>query len=234
MFLFFSEAQAQYNLMQPIKGLGTGQTVSSYVPTIIMLGIALAALLAVVVIVVAGFMYITAAGNPGNVEKAKSYLLNAIIGLLIAIGYWLILQAINPDILKGELGALESAPAGQATATGGGGATEPVGGGGGANPEGETMLYIPGGEPNQDPSSVPWQPANVNWRGADTEEDLYVDDSTADADQWSWLETLPPTPIIPPEPEPDSFILFMDACEYHCISDGEDVVDCGVGFCIGP
>ena len=153
MFLFFSEAQAQYNLMQPIKGLGTGQTVSSYVPTIIMLGIALAALLAVVVIVVAGFMYITAAGNPGNVEKAKSYLLNAIIGLLIAIGYWLILQAINPDILKGELGALESAPAGQATATGGGGATEPVGGGGGANPEGETLIYESGDAPEWNPDT---------------------------------------------------------------------------------
>ena len=155
-FLFFSSANAQYNPISPLPGMNPEGTfvIANYVPLVVKLSIALAALLAVVMLVAAGFMYITAAGSPGTLEKAKKYAFDAIVGLLIAIGYWLILSAINPAILGGDIPSLPGAPPGGVDdVVGGGGPTGPVGGGGGAGPAGETPIYSPGGPPAINPDT---------------------------------------------------------------------------------
>ncbi len=154
LFLFFSKAYAEgYTLLEPLPGLGGPQTVASYVPVVIRLGIVLAALLAVVVIIIAGFMYITSAGNTGKLEKAKTLVFDAIIGLLIAVGYWLILQAINPAILGGDIG-LDSFPDGQVVDVPDSGPTHGVGGPGGEGPEGETITAEPGYNPEWHPDTT--------------------------------------------------------------------------------
>jgi len=96
-----AEETPGYQLLQPLGG-GAEETMnlSSYIDRMIKIGIVLAALFAVIVIVIAGFMYITAGGNTGTIEKAKGYIWDALIGLLIAVGFWLILVTINPDLLN--------------------------------------------------------------------------------------------------------------------------------------
>ncbi len=47
--------------------------------------LAVAGLLAVIFIIIGGFMFITSAGNPEQVTRARGILTNAIIGLIIAI-----------------------------------------------------------------------------------------------------------------------------------------------------
>ena len=48
--------------------------------------------LAVLMIVIAGIMYITSAGDEGRVDKAKSYLTYAVVGLVVALlGYVIVL-----------------------------------------------------------------------------------------------------------------------------------------------
>jgi len=96
-------AQAAYTLLVPLPGSGASPDLATYIAAAVQTCIILAALLAVVMIVVAGFMYITAGGNPGRIETAKKYIWDAIIGLLIAVGYYLILLALHPNFLAGTL-----------------------------------------------------------------------------------------------------------------------------------
>lgn len=115
-----TKAFADYTLLQPIGDLNTigeyGEynptTLSSYVQQIIKIGIVLAGLLAVVKIVIAGIMYVTAAGNTGTIERAKGSIWDAIIGVIIAVSFYILLAAINPDILKtdGLIPALKKNP----------------------------------------------------------------------------------------------------------------------------
>lgn len=51
------------------------------------LGIAYAVIgaVAVIVIIIAGYMYVTSHGDPASVTKAKSAILNAVIGLIVVL-----------------------------------------------------------------------------------------------------------------------------------------------------
>ncbi|MDP3953803.1 MAG: hypothetical protein Q8Q06_00095 [bacterium] len=48
----------------------------------------------------AGFGWLTAAGNPGNIGDAKQKMQNAIIGAILLAASWLILNVINPDLVN--------------------------------------------------------------------------------------------------------------------------------------
>ncbi len=101
----FVFAQQQYTLLEPIpttQGPSTGG-ISGYLQTVFLFGIGLAGLLAVVTIVWGGIEYITAYGNEGRIKNAKDRITQAILGLLLAVGAWLILSTINPDLAKGTL-----------------------------------------------------------------------------------------------------------------------------------
>ena len=45
-------------------------------------------------------MYITSAGNNSSMEKAKGVITDAIVGLVLALGAYLLLYVINPDLVK--------------------------------------------------------------------------------------------------------------------------------------
>lgn len=45
----------------------------------------LAGSIAVIIIIIGGIMYVTAAGNSGNITKAKNMLLYAVVGLIIVL-----------------------------------------------------------------------------------------------------------------------------------------------------
>ncbi|OIP22675.1 hypothetical protein COX95_01635 [bacterium CG_4_10_14_0_2_um_filter_33_32] len=52
---------------------------------LINVALALVSTIAVIFIIVGGFQYITSAGNPDNIGRAKTTILYAIIGLILAI-----------------------------------------------------------------------------------------------------------------------------------------------------
>ena len=101
----FVFAQQQYKLLEPLPNGNNAPTgdISGYLQTVFLFGISLAGILAVVYIVRGGIEYITAYGNPSQIEKAKNRITQAILGLLLAVGAWLILYTINPDLAKGKL-----------------------------------------------------------------------------------------------------------------------------------
>ena len=60
--------------------------------------IGVAGLSAFVMLVWGGFQYLTSAGNPASISDAKDKIKSALLGLLIILTAWLILQVINPDL----------------------------------------------------------------------------------------------------------------------------------------
>ena len=80
---------------------GSRVTVGGYIGFLIKLGIALAAIFAVIMIIIGGIMLVAAGGNPSQRGTAKTYITDAIVGLLIAVGFYVILYTINPQILGG-------------------------------------------------------------------------------------------------------------------------------------
>ena len=55
-------------------------------------------------IVVGGFEYITAGGNESTVGRAKTRITQALLGILLILGSYLILNTINPDLVNFDLG----------------------------------------------------------------------------------------------------------------------------------
>lgn len=60
--------------------------------------VGIAGLAAFTMLVWGGVQWLTSAGNPSKITSAKDRLTSALLGLLIILGSWLILQVINPDL----------------------------------------------------------------------------------------------------------------------------------------
>ncbi len=96
----------KYTPLAPIPGLSdnvapidTENGLSIYVNQLYTWGVALASGLAVMMIIWGGVGYVTSAGG-GGIEEAKGRINAAILGLLLALGSYLILKTINPELLK--------------------------------------------------------------------------------------------------------------------------------------
>ncbi len=93
-------------------------------------------------VVYAGFVWMTAAGNPEKVDTAKKILINAIIGLLIVLFSWSIVTFVMGSLLRATGGSGGGGGGGGGSSTGGG-----LGGGSGSqfevtgfSPEGEVSI----------------------------------------------------------------------------------------------
>ncbi len=121
-FAFTTAVQAQ-NTPEPIKyvpleqvpGLtvGSGETayidLAQYLPNLIKLAIGLAAALSVIYIIVGGFQYLSTDAISGKSE-GKEKIQNALWGLALAIGSWVILNTINPALVNINLDIQPTAP----------------------------------------------------------------------------------------------------------------------------
>lgn len=74
-------------------------TLQTYLPNLFKLLIGLSAVWAVVMIVIGGFQYMTTDAFSGK-EEGKARIWGAVKGLFLVIGAWLILNEINPNLLK--------------------------------------------------------------------------------------------------------------------------------------
>jgi len=61
-------------------------------------GIALRGLAAFIALVSAGFQYLTSMGDPAKMKDAKDRIVSAILGLILLLSSWLILNTINPKL----------------------------------------------------------------------------------------------------------------------------------------
>lgn len=62
--------------------------------------IGIAAILAAVMILVGGFIWLSSAGNPSRITQAKEFIFGALTGLLLALFSYLILYTLNPNLVN--------------------------------------------------------------------------------------------------------------------------------------
>jgi len=118
------KTETDYKLLAPVHGLGdckidpaTGKEVcivdttkgfGSYLNMMIKIAIGIAAVLAMIMIVMGGIQYMTTELVSGK-ESGKKTITNAILGLLLALGAFAILNTLNPDLLNIGLSNLPTA-----------------------------------------------------------------------------------------------------------------------------
>lgn len=71
-----------------------------YIRTIYTWMVGIGGLVAVILIIVGGFIYMTSAGSPDRVKAAKERISHALLGLLLLLGSYTLLYTINPDLVR--------------------------------------------------------------------------------------------------------------------------------------
>lgn len=71
----------------------------SFVGAIVTLVTAAIVAISLIAIMVAGYIYMTAGGDSSRVEKAKTIIVSAILGIVLALTAVLILRTINPALV---------------------------------------------------------------------------------------------------------------------------------------
>jgi hypothetical protein len=74
--------------------------ISVYLAAMFKLGVGAAAVLAVIMIMIGGFIWIAAGGDAGKISKAKAMIKNAVVGLILSLGSFIFLQTVNPDLVN--------------------------------------------------------------------------------------------------------------------------------------
>ncbi|MDX9739418.1 MAG: pilin [Candidatus Dojkabacteria bacterium] len=95
---FVKGASAQITALVPDLP-GPDTDLLTWVVTVLNWVIGLAALVAVAMIIAAGYMYITAGGDEGKVEKATKTLTNSIIGLILCFVAGMIVRFVLTNVL---------------------------------------------------------------------------------------------------------------------------------------
>lgn len=86
-WLAAAPAFAQINTSRSFNGYGTNDPETILV-NIVNWGLGILALIAVVLVLIGGFQWMTAAGDETKVDKAKKVLVAAVIGLVIVMAAW--------------------------------------------------------------------------------------------------------------------------------------------------
>ena len=73
---------------------------SEYISAVYRYLILAVGVVAMVVIIYAGFIWITSGGSPERITQAKSKITHSIIGLLLAVGSYTLLYTINPELVE--------------------------------------------------------------------------------------------------------------------------------------
>lgn len=75
-------------------------TFGGYVIYIFNLGVAMGAVLAFIAIAYSGMRILNAGGDPSAIEEARKRIINALLGLAVLLGSYLLLTTINPDLVN--------------------------------------------------------------------------------------------------------------------------------------
>ncbi|MFA5162961.1 MAG: pilin [Patescibacteria group bacterium] len=84
------------------RSMTTSSTVyiGEYVAAFYNYALAIVGIVAVIVLMIAGIIWLTSGGNPGKVGQAKDLIGGSITGLALLLCSWILLNTINPDLLK--------------------------------------------------------------------------------------------------------------------------------------
>ncbi|MGE5425616.1 MAG: NlpC/P60 family protein [Bacillota bacterium] len=82
--------------------------ISQYINGIYRYGLGIGGILAAIMLMAGGVMWLVSAGDASRITKAKSLIIGSVTGLIILVGTYTILKQINPDLIKLNALALNS------------------------------------------------------------------------------------------------------------------------------
>jgi len=71
-----------------------------FIKYIFLFSLGIVGIVGFIAILIAAFGYVTSVGNPQKAAEAKDKIVSALLGLLLLLGSYVILNVINPDLLK--------------------------------------------------------------------------------------------------------------------------------------
>ena len=74
--------------------------IGRYIRAIYNYGVAVVGILAAIILMVSGIVWLTAAGNEKQIEEARSWMKGSISGLVLVLTSYIIFRTINPDIVN--------------------------------------------------------------------------------------------------------------------------------------
>ena len=83
---------------------GTGQTPTAIIKNIINYALAIVGFLGVLGFIISGIMYLVSAGDEGQAEKAKGYMVNSIIGVIVALLGYVVMAAVSTLLIGDTAG----------------------------------------------------------------------------------------------------------------------------------
>lgn len=95
-----------YEPMEAIPGFAATGDFQTFIKSFYSFGIWAVGIAALLMVFIGGYMYFMSAGNSSQMEKAKGIITNALLGVVLALGAWLILYVINPDLVKVDIGSI--------------------------------------------------------------------------------------------------------------------------------
>ena len=78
----------------------SGKTFIEYIIAIYKWSVSAIAIIAIIMIMIAGFQWMAAAGNPSAIGQARARINSSLIGLLLAVGAYSLLNFINPSLVN--------------------------------------------------------------------------------------------------------------------------------------
>ena len=90
----------EYQPVEPIPGFELTSDFPTFVTNLYKFGLWAVGISAMIMIVIGGFFYMTAAGNSSQAGTAKKLITDALLGLIVAMISWLILYVINPNLVN--------------------------------------------------------------------------------------------------------------------------------------
>ncbi len=85
-------------------GFSDQLAITTLVGNVVNLALSLSGIILVSLLVYGGFLYLTAAGNPDAVKKAKSLMMNAVIGIVIIVSAYAISVFVLDAVVQAVTG----------------------------------------------------------------------------------------------------------------------------------
>ncbi len=101
-----SDIHLEIPLPSPVENGVSGAASSAvrgladYISRVYVFMIGIVGMVAAIMMIVGGFQYITSAGNTGKMSAAKKRIADAFIGLVLALGSYVILNTLNPQLVN--------------------------------------------------------------------------------------------------------------------------------------
>ncbi len=87
---------------------GSTYYIALFVQAIYKYGISVVAILAAVMIMAGGIIWLTSAGSQERVGKAKDLIIGSLTGLILLFGSWVVLNTINPRLVNFDLSNIDN------------------------------------------------------------------------------------------------------------------------------